>query len=92
MDMQNLYKLKSRFVARKVGNESVVVPLVNNVAKMDKLYTLNETAGFLWENLSEGTTEESLVALLLDNFEVGKTVAEKDVRMFLEEVIKLESR
>lgn len=92
MHIENLYKLKSRFVARRVGDELVVVPLVNNVAQMNKLYTLNETAGFLWEKLSADSTEESLVALLLENFEVEKTVAEKDVRMFLEEIVKLDAR
>ena len=90
MDILNLYKLKSRFVARKVGGELVVVPLVNNVARMDKLYTLNETAGFLWESLNEGSTEESLKNLLLENFEVPDEVAEKDVKMFLEKLKKLD--
>ena len=83
MNIENLYKLKSRFVARKVGNEVVVVPLVNNVAQMERLYTLNETAGFLWENLNETATVESLKTALLKNFDVEDSVAERDIQNFL---------
>ena len=89
MNIENLYKLKSRFVARKVGNEVVVVPLVNNVAQMERLYTLNETAGFLWENLDENATVESLKTALLENFEVEESVAGQDVKNFLENLKKL---
>ncbi len=86
MNIKDLYKLKSRFVTRKVGIEVVVVPLVNNVAQMERLYTLNETAGFLWENLQEDSTAESLKTLLLENFEVDATIAERDVKNFLQNV------
>ena len=89
MNIENLYKLKSRFVARKVGNEVVVVPLVNNVAQMERLYTLNETAGFLWENLNETATVESLKTALLENFDVKDSVAEQDIQNFLENLKKL---
>ena len=89
MNIENLYKLKSRFVARKVGNEVVVVPLVNNVAQMERLYTLNETAGFLWENLNETATVESLKTALLENFDVEDSVAEQDIENFLENLKKL---
>ena len=89
MNIENLYKLKSRFVARKVGNEVVVVPLVNNVAQMERLYTLNETAGFLWENLNETATVESLKTALHENFDVEDSVAERDIQNFLENLKKL---
>ena len=89
MNIENLYKLKSRFVARKVGNEVVVVPLVNNVAQMERLYTLNETAGFLWENLNETATVESLKTALLEKFDVEDSVAERDIQNFLENLKKL---
>ena len=53
MNFEKVNEIKSRFVSRKVGDELVLVPLVDNVAKMDKLFNLNETAGFLWEKLNE---------------------------------------
>lgn len=90
MDFNKIDQLKSRFVSRKVGNELVLVPLVSNVAQMDTLFNLNETAGFLWENLEENSSVEKLKNLLLKNFEVDEETAEKDVKDFLERIEKLE--
>lgn len=87
--MENLHTIKSRFVSRKVGNEIVLVPLVDNVAQMNRVFTLNETAGFLWDNLKEGITAEKLQELLQENFEVDAATAEKDVRVFLEKIKRL---
>lgn len=89
MKVEELYKIKLRFAVRKVGNELVVVPLVDNVARMDKLYTLNETAGYLWENLVEGMTVEKLKEQLLEEFDVDEQTAEKDVIAFLEKISQL---
>ncbi len=86
INMENLHTIKSRFVSRKVGKEVVIVPLVDNVAQMNKVFTLNETAGFLWENLNEGITAEKLQELLLENFDVDAATAEKDVQTFLEKI------
>lgn len=90
MDFNKIDQLKARFVSRKVGNELVLVPLVSNVAQMDTLFNLNETAGFLWENLEENSSVEKLKNLLLKNFEVDEETAEKDVKDFLERIEKLE--
>ena len=90
MDFGEVSKLKSRFVSRKVGNELVLVPLVSNVAQMDTLFNLNETAGFLWENLDENSSVENLTNLLLENFEVDDATAEKDVKDFLDRIQKFE--
>lgn len=90
MDFNKVDQLKTKFVSRKVGNELVLVPLVNNVAQMDTLFNLNETAGFLWENLNENSSVEQLKDLLMENFEVDEETAEKDVKEFLEKIEKLE--
>ncbi len=70
-------------MAREVGGELVVVPLTGNIAHMNELFTFNATAKFLWEAVEEGTTEESLVHALLENYEVEESVARTDVKKFL---------
>ena len=83
MDIQTLSKLKSKFVAREVGNELIIVPLTGNVAQMSELFTLNETAKFLWESISENASDEDIEKLLTDEFEVDAETARKDVATFL---------
>lgn len=84
--------LKSRFVAREVGGELVVVPLTGNIAHMNELFTFNATAKFLWEALEEGSTEASLVQALLDNYEVDEVVAKADVKKFLARVEEMAAK
>ncbi|MDD3321860.1 MAG: PqqD family protein [Paludibacter sp.] len=88
MNLKELVDLKSKFVAREVGNEMILVPLTNNVAQMSELFTLNETAGFIWENSTEDITIEKLVALMTDSFEIDKITAERDINNFLNHLEK----
>ena len=89
MNFEKVNEIKSRFGSRKVGDELVLVPLVDNVAKMDKLFNLNETAGFLWEKLNENSSAEELKSQLLEEFDVDEATAGKDVNAFLERVERL---
>lgn len=89
MDIQQLYRIKSKFVTRAVGNELIIVPLSGNVAQMNELFTLNETAKLIWENLDENASLESMQTLLTETFEVDKTTALNDVESFLFRMEKL---
>jgi len=89
MDIQQLYRIKSKFVTRAVGNELIIVPLSGNVAQMNELFTLNETAKLIWENLDENASLESMQTLLTESFEVDKTTALNDVESFLFRMEKL---
>lgn len=83
MEIQSLCKLKSKFVAREVGEELIIVPLSANVAQMNELFTLNETAKILWDHLDENSTFESLLRVITDNFDIDTTTASKDIELFL---------
>lgn len=83
MEIQTLYNLKSRFVAREVGDELIIVPLSGNIAQMNELFTLNETAKVIWENLHENTRIEDLQQLITDTFDVDAQTAAKDIDSFL---------
>jgi len=83
MEIQSLFNLKSKFVAREVGNELILVPLTGNVAQMNELFTMNETAKFIWENINETTTVEDLENSMTDTFEIDRETAAKDIENFL---------
>ena len=83
MDIQTLSRIKSKFVARQVSDELVIVPLSGNVAQMNELFTLNETGKFIWENATESNTTESLTALMTDAFDIDNQTAKRDIETFL---------
>ena len=83
VEIESLFQLKSKFVTREVGNELIVVPLSANVAQMNELFTLNETAKVIWENLNEGIDMPTLIQTITDTFDIDKYTAEKDIELFL---------
>lgn len=83
MDLHTLYKMKNKFVARQVGNEMILVPLTGNVAQMNELFTLNETARFIWENTKENTTIDEIEKLMTEEFDIDPITAMDDIELFL---------
>ncbi len=84
--MINLYSVPSRsasVVTRKTGNEYVLVPVTDNIADMDSVYTLNETGAWIWEQIDGKRTVSEIITLLTDEFEIGNDTATADVLDFL---------
>ena len=91
MDIRQLNDIKPRFDTRTVGDELVIVPLSGNVAQMNRLFTLNETGKFIWDNSEKCTDIKSMVVLLTENFDVQPDAALTDVEAFLEKMEMLYS-
>jgi hypothetical protein len=68
-------------VWREVGDELVVLELTSSV-----YLTLNGTAKILWEGLASGSTTDSLVELLTDDYEVSAEQARADTESFLSDL------
>jgi hypothetical protein len=83
MDLQTLYRLKTKFVAREVGAEMILVPLTGNVAQMNELFTLNETARFIWQNTGENTTLADIESLMTTEFDIDAETAKEDIGKFM---------
>ncbi len=90
MDIQTLSRIKSKFVARQVAEELVIVPLSGNVAQMNELFTLNETGKFIWDNVSEDKTPVQISALMTEQFDIDVQTAQRDVETFLKQMEILE--
>jgi hypothetical protein len=80
--------LSTSIVTRKTGNEYVLVPLSDNIADMDSVYTLNETGAFLWELIDGKRCIDDLVEALVAEYNVNRDNAEKDVFAFINNMKK----
>lgn len=77
-------KLRSDISLRKVGNEYIIVEPSQGMVDLSKVFTLNETAAFLWEELKgKEFTDSDLVQLLLNNYEVEEGQAKTDASILL---------
>lgn len=86
MNLSELNSLKSKFVTRVVGNELILVPLTENVAHMSEMFTMNETARFIWENSNENISLTEMENLMTDNFAIDNETARKDIDVFLNQM------
>lgn len=84
---KKLYKKQSGFVEKTIGNETVVVPLVNNVAQMDKVFSLNEVGSVIYNSLNESKTLDELLQIVLNEFDVEAETAKNDLEQFLDKAV-----
>jgi Coenzyme PQQ synthesis protein D (PqqD) len=70
-------------VARTIAGETLIVPVRGGVGDLASIYSLNELGSFLWRHLSSATPLDQLVGLVVDEYEVAREVASRDVQAFL---------
>lgn len=88
-DCNLVYRLLSDdFVIRKAKDEIVIVPIVNDVADMTNVLTLNSVATDILEKIDGITTIEEILVQLLDEYDVKRDVLEEDVSLFITEAEK----
>lgn len=75
-------KLKDGFILREVAGEFVVIPSGDDL-DLNTMITLNETGAFLWKQLEQECTEDSLVAALLAEYDVEESAARTHAAAFV---------
>lgn len=81
-------KVKEGFISRRMGEQTIVVPVGNASMEFNGMVKLNRVGEFLFEEMKEEKTEEQLVSALLEKYDVSEEQAEVDVKAFLEPLIK----
>ena len=76
-------KIKSGFIKRTVGGRNIAVAVGERCKDFDGMITLNDMAGFIWDNLEKETTQEDIVNAVLKDYDIDKEKATQDVAAFL---------
>ena len=77
-------KLKKDFILREIMGDVVIVKINQSTSQFNGLITVNELGIFIWENLEKVLDENDLLQLILDEYEVERDVAKKDLDEFLQ--------
>jgi hypothetical protein len=72
---------------RTIANEVLVVPIRKNPREKLGIYSLNQTASFLWEKLDGRRTVGEMARQLCARYEVDPKRARADVEMFLRDML-----
>ncbi len=81
-------KIKDGFILREVAGRFIVVAVGSAVKEFNAIINLNETGAFMWRMLEKGATEQEIVDALLNEYEVDKEIAERDVKKFTKTLIE----
>ncbi len=83
MNLSAVYRKRDNFVEKQVGNELVLVPLTDNVADMNSVFTLNEVGTFIYNCLDGIKTLGEILDEILEAYEIDAETAQVDLRSFI---------
>ena len=87
-DLKSVPLQSPSVVTRKTGNEYILVPVTDNIADMNSVYTLNETGAFLWELIDGENNIEDMIEALIREYDIDEANATTDVFEFIGEMHK----
>ena len=86
--LKSILSHSKSIVTRKTGNEYILVPITDNIADMNCVYTLNETGAYIWDKIDGKRNVEEIIAALTDEYDIDTQNAEKDVYSLIENMSK----
>ena len=81
-NLAHQYRRNENFVFRKIEDETILVPIKNNVGDMGCIYNLNAVGAFIWEQLDGSKTLNDIAQLVTEKFEISLPEAQTDVELF----------
>ncbi|WP_293887076.1 MULTISPECIES: PqqD family protein [unclassified Sphingobacterium] len=82
-------KLRSDLILRTIGSDHLIVDPSQDMVDLSTVYTLNSSAAWLWEELKgKDFDTDTIVDLLLENYEVSKEQAQSDAAILLQDFQK----
>lgn len=82
-------KAKDGFVLRTIVDEYMLMPTGTNITKFDGTVVLNEVSAFIWKELQQEISYQALLEKLLEEYEVSREVAQRDLDALLEKFTEL---
>lgn len=86
--LQSILTHSPSIVSRKTDDEFVLVPVTDNIADMNSVFTLNETGSYIWEKLDGTRTIGDIIKDLTTEYDIDAETAEKDVFSFVADMGK----
>ncbi len=81
-------KIRDGLKLKEIAGEYIVIPLGSLSEEMNVTITLNETGKDIWKFLEENKSEEEIVKLILEKYDVSEEKAQQDVQNFINQMIE----
>ena len=73
-------------VARVIAGETLIVPIRGKVGDLASIYSFNGTGTLIWKLLESPMSAAQLAASVVEEYEVDRVQAERDVVTFVNEM------
>ena len=91
IELEHCYRRNENFVFRRIEDETILVPIKDNVGDMGSIYNLNEIGAFIWEHLNGERNLEAVRDKILEEYEVSPQEAETGLNEFINDLIEIEA-
>ncbi|MBN1668472.1 MAG: PqqD family protein [Anaerolineales bacterium] len=81
-----VYRHSPDVVARTIAGEVLLVPIRRNIGDLESIFTLNETAALVWNQLDGERSAVEVLEQVLASYEIEARQAESDLRDLLVEL------
>jgi hypothetical protein len=76
-------KISKGFHLMNIVGENVVVPVGAKNVNFKTMITLNDSGAFLWQQLETEKTEEELLSIMLNEYDIEEVTAAGDIKKFI---------
>ena len=87
VDGRSVLQPSPNIVCRRVGGESILVPIRKNVANLDYVYTLSAVGGDVWALLDGARPLDDVIDAICETYEVDRDTAAADVTAFVADLL-----
>jgi hypothetical protein len=91
IDLNHRYQRNENFVFRRIEDETILVPIKDNVGDMGSIYSFNEIGALIWEHLDG---EQNLAAIkdrVIAEYQVSSREVEADMRGFVTDLVEIKA-
>jgi hypothetical protein len=90
-EIDQVFQKNESFVFRQIDDETILVPIKDNLGDMGSIYNLNEVGAFVWKHLNGQASLADIRQMILDTFEVSEREADIDLSDFVNQLKEIDA-
>jgi hypothetical protein len=90
-EIDQVFQKNENFVFRQIDDETILVPIKDNLGDMGSIYNLNEVGAFVWKQLNGKASLADIKNRILDTFEVSEREADTDLSDFVNQLKEIDA-
>ena len=90
-EIDQVFRKNKDFVFRQIDDETILVPIKDNLGDMGSIYNLNEVGAFIWAHLDGLKTINDIKNRIIEEFEISEQEAQQDLFEFVNQLKEIEA-